>query len=232
MNATENAHLTQPNLSHEARSLYLLYLRPRIERGIAFFGTAEVASYLENRSESFPVRADPALALAVLNELERAGFIARTEPSLPFDGQRLRFPLFDSTLDQVPERPFPMSAQWRPGPSFAQACLMCGLPSRDFSDHELRAFTSYWASKPEKRVQIAWERAFAQRLLKNREAKVPRQKFSAADPHTRTDSGGIPLAEAPRRALFTAEGASAEAQVPSAEDPARDLEKNRQDPMF
>lgn len=217
MNATESARLTQLCLSHEARSLYLLYLRPRIERGIDFFGLNEIASYLENRSESFPVPADPALAQRVMAELEAAGFIARTDRTLPFDGQRLSFPLFASTLDQIPERPFPMTSEWRPGPSFAQACLVCGLADQDFDDHELRAFISYWASKPEKRVQIAWERAFAQRLLKNREAKVTQVKKYASKAARRTDAGGIPVAEAPRRTPFTAEGAENMSQIQAAE---------------
>ena len=65
-----------------------------------------------------------------------------------------------------------MTNSWRPTASFHEACVLCGLAESTFTEAELKAFTSYWASKHESRNQVAWERAFAQRLLKQKVASV------------------------------------------------------------
>lgn len=206
MNATENFHILNPELSHEARSVYMLFLRPRIERGCTLFSLMEIANYLENHSQSFPIAADLEKAEQVLGELERVGFVRRSDPAGNFESQELVFPFFTSPLDNIPDRPFLMTSEWRPGPSFGQACLICGLEDQEFTERELRDFTSYWASKPEKRVQIAWERAFVQRLLKSREAKRSLKPQYRSPKRSRSGQDGIPIAEAPRGALYTAAG--------------------------
>ena len=65
-----------------------------------------------------------------------------------------------------------MRPDWKPGPNFTNACYMCGLEDPAYEKADLSAFVSYWCSHLEQRNQTAWERAFAQRLLKKRMARV------------------------------------------------------------
>jgi DNA replication protein DnaT len=193
MNALELKQLTQGGASHIARSLYAFYLRPRAERGIAAVTLNEVSCYLQCDSPCFPTSSDLRIAELALDELEQQGFIRRVKKDAPWDGAEIELPLFTAELRSVPQLPFQMTSSWRPGPSFPEACRACGLADPAFEEQELSAFTVYWASRPEKRSQIAWERAFAQRLARQRSARVARKgrqgaekpsSASAAKPYT------------------------------------------------
>ena len=72
-----------------------------------------------------------------------------------------------------------MHSSWRPQANFYQACLLVGLDDCSFTEQDLKAFTSFWSGKHEQRNQIAWERAFATRLLKGHLQKAPKK---AKDP--------------------------------------------------
>lgn len=180
MNAVELDHLMRRDVSHLARSLYTFCIRPRLERGNKNIDLNELCSYLENKSVFFPTSGDPRLALMALLELERSGFIVRSDPNASFENCTLSFPFFDEPLKELPERPFKMRTDWKPGPSFAQSCLICGLEDYDYSSKELCAFRAYWNARPEERSQTAWERAFAQRLVRSRQARSAKQKNKAS----------------------------------------------------
>ena len=181
MNAVELAHLTRHDLSHLSRSLYAFFISPRLERGIMTLSMNEVLSYLENTSAIFPTSGDMRIALLALTELEHAGFIKRSDNKASYEGQELSFPFFSAPLEMIPERPFNMTTDWKPGPSFIQSCMICGLEDSNYSDQELRAFCVYWSSKAEERSQTAWERAFAQRLMKSRQAKARKNALKAQE---------------------------------------------------
>ncbi len=202
MNAVEMKHLTDPGLSHIARSLYALYFRPRLERGVKTVNLGEVAGYLGTSSKAFPTSTDLRVAVLALTELESAGFIARQSPDVSWEGCEPEYPYFASELALIPSRPFQLTSKWRPGPAFGDACLACGLENPAYTDKELAAFIAYWSSKPEARPQAGWERAFAQRLMKSREARVARVKQSPAAPGK--DARGAPLAKKSARSPFTA----------------------------
>ena len=183
MNALELKHLTAGSLSHIARSLYAFFLRPRAERGISRVTLNEASNYLKCSSDAFPTSSDLRIASLALSELEQAGFIRRTDPSKDWDDSELELPLYTAELRSVPQKPFPMTASWRPGPSFPEACRACGLEDPAFEEQELTAFAVYWSSRPESRSQFAWERAFAQRLMRSRSARVlPRRAARAEQP--------------------------------------------------
>lgn len=172
MNAVELKHICSGSLSHLSRSLYAFFIRPRLERGIKEISINELCIYLENSSPFFPTSGDPRLAVMALLELEREGFIRRKDQNASFEGCALSFPFFDGSLKDLPSRPFKMHNDWTPGPSFTQNCLICGLENTDYSSTELRSFRAYWNARPEERSQTAWERAFAQRLQRSRQAKA------------------------------------------------------------
>ncbi len=192
MNAVELAHLTRHDLSHLARSLYAFFIVPRLERGINTLSINEVLSYLENSSAIFPTSGDMRIALLALTELEHAGFIKRSKEDASYEGQELSFPYFSAPLEMIPERPFNMTTTWKPGPSFTQSCMICGLEDSNYSDQELRAFCVYWSSRAEERSQTAWERAFAQRLMKARQAKERKNILKAQEKAGKT---AIPTAQ-------------------------------------
>ncbi len=193
MNAVELTHLTRHDLSHLARSLYAFFIVPRLERGINTLSMNEVLSYLENTSAIFPTSGDMRIALLALTELEHAGFIKRSKEDASYEGQELSFPYFSAPLEMIPERPFNMTTTWKPGPSFTQSCMICGLEDSNYSDQELRAFCVYWSSRAEERSQTAWERAFAQRLMKARQAKERKNILKAQEKAGKT---AIPTAQA------------------------------------
>ena len=172
MNALEIQYLNKSNLSHIARSLYMLYLRPRAEQNQCLTDLSSIASYLSSDSTYFPTTPNFEIACLVLNELEHTGLIKKEKEEAPWQGNTFILPLFIKEIEELPSKPFYMTNSWRPTASFHEACVLCGLAESSFTEAELKAFTSYWASKHESRNQVAWERAFAQRLLKQKVASV------------------------------------------------------------
>lgn len=192
MNSAEQSFLLREALSHEARSLYLLYLRPRAEQGQLMISLAEISSYLSTSSSVMPVSASPAFCEQVLNELISHGLITCQDPdAAPFG--TLTLPLFEGELNEVPSVPFMMHAGWRPGAGFIHAARISGLADTTFTETELSSFVAYWQGKPEKRNQIAWERAFCQRLLRQRSARVRAE--NRARHLTRRNTEGQAVAE-------------------------------------
>lgn len=184
MNALEIQYLNKSNLSHIARSLYMLYLRPRSEQNQCLTDLSSIASYLSSDSTYFPTTPNFEVACLVLNELEQAGLIKKEKEDAPWQGNTFILPLFIKEVEELPSKPFYMTNSWRPTASFHEACVLCGLAESSFTEAELKAFTSYWSSKHESRNQVAWERAFAQRLLKQKVStvkKVSQVKNSALD---------------------------------------------------
>ena len=165
MNALEIQYLNKSNLSHIARSLYMLYLRPRSEQNQCLTDLSSIASYLSSDSTYFPTTPNFEVACLVLNELEHAGLIKKEKEDAPWQGNTFILPLFIKEVEELPSKPFYMTNSWRPTASFHEACVLCGLAESSFTEAELKAFTSYWSSKHE-------SRAFAQRLLKQKVASV------------------------------------------------------------
>lgn len=202
MNALELKNLTSGAVSHIGRSLYAFYLRPRAERGISMVSLSGVCAYLACRSSFFPTSDDLRIATLALDELEQAGFIRRADNDAAWNGALISYPLFTSELNELPSKPFQMTLSWRPGASFENACKTCGLSDCQFEEQELTGFRSYWASRPELRSQIAWERAFAQRLSRSRSARVSlKGKAKAQD----SDSAATGLFKAQSAEMFKAQ---------------------------
>ncbi|MCI6344772.1 MAG: DnaT-like ssDNA-binding domain-containing protein [Succinatimonas sp.] len=162
----------------------MLYLRPRSEQNQCLTDLSSIASYLSSDSTYFPTTPNFEVACLVLNELEHAGLIKKEKEDAPWQGNTFILPLFIKEVEELPSKPFYMTNSWRPTASFHEACVLCGLAESSFTEAELKAFTSYWSSKHESRNQVAWERAFAQRLLKQKVStvkKVSQVKNSALD---------------------------------------------------
>lgn len=202
MNTAELEILQSKTLSHLSRSLYAFFLRPNAEKNILKLDTMAAAYYLSSSSSCFPTQASLDTVLKCLDELSAHKLVSYTQDAATGE-YSVRLPLFMKEMRDLPALPFQMHLEWRPGPGFSQAALLCGLADSTFSGSDLCSFISYWISKPEKRNQSAWERAFAQRLSRKRSvsgrafrnAAVP-DKTASYVPYAQ--SADIKQAETPR----------------------------------
>ena len=199
MNNIEFTKLQDPMLSHQARSLYLFFIRPRAEQGLYSAPLGEMIHALHNSSPVCPFTATPQLCTQLMQELQAAGFIAPPTPAARLQGRQYSLPLVEAEMAQLPALPFALHSAWRPSPDFAQTARLAGLDNAEFTEKELRAFISYWQGRPEQRNQHAWERAFAQRLVKYRSARVRPERRAAASPTPQAaHSSGIAEGYVPR----------------------------------
>ncbi|MCR5536360.1 MAG: hypothetical protein K6F05_02995 [Succinivibrio sp.] len=202
MNLSELEHLRSPSLSHQSRSLYLLYLRPLREQGEICADLYAICNYLSVPGSRLSTQVSLQLAEACLDELFREGLIAplNGRPNSSWQNTALSLPLYEAELNRLPARVFRMTQDWRPSANFKATCTLCGLETASFTDRELHGFCSYWSGTTELRNQAAWERAFALRLKKQRSARLSRpaaQEAQAREPL------GHPMAE---RSIPRAEG--------------------------
>ena len=204
MNNIEFAKLSDKRLSHEARSLYLFYLRPMAERGLCLIDLPALSLAMETISSVCPFIPTENLITDLLNELNLLGFIEKKTQSDTWQGCSVVLPYFNADTTLLPQKPFAMSASWRPSSNFTQTCLMAGLHSADFTESELNSFISYWSGRHELRNQHAWERAFALRLLKHRGA------YAASGKNTPT--AAATAAKAVNTSAAVAQKASAKAE--------------------
>lgn len=179
MNISEVNALNNKELSHIARSLYTFYLRPNAEQHHNVIDLNSITTYLFSYSKAFPTTPNFDVACMCLKELEVHNLICRVDKTSPWQGSIITLPLFVQEDEVLPSPPFAMHSSWRPQANFYQACLLVGLDDCSFTEQDLKAFTSFWSGKHEQRNQIAWERAFATRLLKGHLQKAPKK---AKDP--------------------------------------------------
>ncbi len=171
MNALELKSLKNSALSHIARTLYVFYMRPKAEIGENTLDLMEISKLLSSDSKFFPSQINLDVVKLCLTELEDLGFIKRRIANAPWVSAIIDFPLVDKELLDLPKKPFCLDKDWHPGPSFKDAALMVGLSDVNYTTKDLKAFVSFWSSKQEMRNQIAWERAFAMRLLRQKSAR-------------------------------------------------------------
>lgn len=130
----------------------------------------ELSAFLANGSgQNCPVPCDEQSCFEILQELSDRGLLSFDAETFDW-GQAVQLPLFEQSINDLPALPFAMHSNWRPGPSFAHAATVSGLGDPTFSEQDLSAFVSYWKGRLEQRTQIAWERAFCQRLMRLRTA--------------------------------------------------------------
>ena len=177
--------LSAPGLSHEARSLYLLFIRPMALNGKAMLdlrALRDQMSVQDSRSPGgYSYRPDDDMLQELLFELLGQRLISRREGTdgLFEDGETVFLPAADCTLTAEGRKPnlrlFPISESWRPSDGFPATAVKMGLDGSDWSERELADFiTSAWADG---RVQSAsrWDVAFA-RFLRSR--RYPREYYT------------------------------------------------------
>ena len=177
--------LSAPGLSHEARSLYLLFIRPFALNGKAMLDLRDLQAHMsvsDSRSPGgYSYRPDEDTLQELLFELTGHGLVARGDGAdgLFEDGETIFLPAADCSLTAEGRKPdlrlFPISESWRPSDGFPATAVKMGLDGSDWSERELADFiTSAWADG---RVQSAsrWDVAFA-RFLRSR--RYPREYYT------------------------------------------------------
>ena len=194
MNQTELERLESPLLSHISRSLYAFYLH-KMATTKQSLNLPEMANFLSNQSRFFPTQANLEVVKLCLTELEDLGLIKRSLAHCPWAQANIEFPLADKELEELPTKPFLMTKNWKPSPSFRDAALMVGLENCEYSQAELSEFISFWRSRQDMRNQISWERAFAIKLRRNRQAQRVRFKPKAQSPQSDNNLTKAPMAQ-------------------------------------
>ena len=177
--------LSAPGLSHEARSLYLLFIRPFALNGKAMLDLRDLQAHMsvsDSRSPGgYSYRPDDGTLQELLFELTGHGLVTRAhdKDGLFEDGETVFLPAADCSLTAEGRKPdlrlFPISENWRPSDRFPATAVKMGLDGSDWSERELADFiTSAWADG---RVQSAsrWDVAFA-RFLRSR--RYPREYYT------------------------------------------------------
>lgn len=172
LNRAEFNQLKSQMLSHLARTMYLIYLRPSAPQGAVNVDPVALTSDLVSHSAIMPCNPTLTMIEGALLELEQEHLIARVMPNIPWQGALVIFPLYAQELMEVPHAPFRMYAQWQPGPSFRNAALMAGLVDYSYQEPELMSFINFWLERGALHNQYGWERLFIQRLLKLRSANT------------------------------------------------------------
>ena len=103
MNNIEFAKLNDKRLSHEARSLYLFYLRPMAERGLCLIDLPALSLAMETISLECPFIPTEKLITGLLNELNALGFIKKKEQSDTWQGCNVILPYFSADTTLLPQ---------------------------------------------------------------------------------------------------------------------------------
>lgn len=178
LNQAEIQQLQSNQLSHMARSLYILYLQPLARKKEIIIDLAALSPILTSYSSIAPCYPDLRLIEGTLDELERHHLIARVQQGHPWQNATVYLPLFAQSLKQLPDRPFPLYLGWQPGPNFRQVALNAGLLDFNYSDNELLEFVDYWINRGEQRNQYGWERLFVRRLIRLNTAAVSSPRYN------------------------------------------------------
>ena len=104
MNNIEFAKLSDKRLSHEARSLYLFYLRPMAERGLCLIDLPALSLAMETISSVCPFIPTENLITDLLNELNLLGFIEKKTQSDTWQGCSVVLPYFNADTTLLPQK--------------------------------------------------------------------------------------------------------------------------------
>lgn len=182
MTPAEHALLSQPRLSHPARTLYWLLLRPaclrqtdyqvsypELGRALAVEDTAAPGGF------AYQVTARQLTEL--FDELIQAGLVA-LPPTWQAEHYHLcpiQLPLLPrASALPLPQAAFAMHADWHPDTQFTNLARLCGLLDSQYGEEELGEFIAYWLGRPEQFAnQHQWQLKFIKALKARRYPRRP-----------------------------------------------------------
>lgn len=186
MNQAELNALQQP-ISHYARVLYCVYLRPHAN---VLSGASEpiknkaIAQLLEDQHTNF---SQGRLINSVIQELVDVGLVninPKTDLSRSIQDQRVALPLMvlkDDEYLTLHGELSPIHAQWLPDEQlYQELAALVGLLDKQYSLEDVGEFVTYWLGRPQNRFTLfQWtqkfvlqRKQFAQRGSKQQSAQT------------------------------------------------------------
>lgn len=154
MTPSEYQALSNPQLTHPARSLYTLHLRR-----IASTTYPVLICYktLIPALLTYDYTLTAKQLTQLLEALQVCGLIQLAEPQVSeghYHQAAFYLPLseFASMNDKplpIPHQAFAMHLNWCPSQQFSTLCRLCGHASSEFSSQDLGEFIAYWLGRPD-----------------------------------------------------------------------------------
>ena len=183
MTPTEYIQLSNPRLSHPARTLYYLHLRRQ-----AGSGAPVILSYPElgralavedpHQPGGFAYQVNASQLTRLLDELLNIGLLEVVHRPQPehYHGAELRLPALNPSVmtAPLPQQAHAMHVQWRPDDSFHDLARLCGLLESHYAEEELGEFIAYWLGRPEVFAnEHQWMLKFIKALKARRYTRTP-----------------------------------------------------------
>ena len=183
MTPTEYLQLSNPRLSHPARTLYCLHLRRQAGTGapvILNYPELGRALAVEDPQQpgGFAYQVNASQLTRLVDELQTAGLLTLLHrPQVEhYHGAEFSLPALKSVGTQEPlQQPArAMHAQWRPGDGFHDLARLCGLLESQYAEEELGEFIAYWLGRPETFAsEHQWMLKFIKALKARRYTRTP-----------------------------------------------------------
>lgn len=180
MSPQEYLLLSQPRLSHPARSLYVLSLRrAALQHQPVIANYPELGRFLAVTDPSTPsgfsYQVTGKQLTALFQELIETGLIqveALSADEQHYHQKSIFLPLIKKTTLPLKQQAFAMMIDWQPDDSFPQICHLCGLIDTTYNSTELGEFVAYWIGQPDKyATQHQWMMKFVKMLKGQRYQK-------------------------------------------------------------
>lgn len=177
MTPAELTLLTQPRLSHAARSLYTLFLRPKALQGTSLrLNYPELGRALAVEDPTCPggfsFQVNARQLTGLLDELLAAGLIVRQGQCQDehYHGLEISLPMLPGApAEPLAQVAFAMHQAWRPDGGFQALSRLCGVIDCSYSEEELGEFIAYWLGRPEQfATQHQWMLKFIKALKARR----------------------------------------------------------------
>lgn len=178
LNQVEISALNQA-LSNDARVLYLLGLKPKVEPNNGNtppLNYKDILVMLNAKESKFTLGRQ---VNALIKELLQAGlvnFVQETDLSKSFNGKVLVLPLLMIEPDDYSQLHLKwqkMTLGWGPNQKlYEDLAKLVGIIDKHYSEHELGDFVAYWLSRPEANFsQFQWTQKFVFNVKQKRLAK-------------------------------------------------------------
>lgn len=167
-------------ISNNARVLYSIYLRPRVQLNdsLCTLHYPEILRLLNAKQNVVELGRHINALLVELNNVGLIELSPQQDLKRSLNKQQVRLPLIKPiTLDQKNTQDLPnhhqMTIEWRPQTDvFEQVCQLVGVIEQGYSTEELGEYIAYWLGYPERKfTDYQWTQKFVLNI------KLRRQRF-------------------------------------------------------
>lgn len=175
INQAEQTALLQ-SLSNDARTLYLLGLKPLVNEKSATtspINYKELLTLLNGKEQKFTLGRQVNSLIKELLNVGLVNFKEQVELNHSFNGKVLVLPMCNMQADEYSQlhlKWHPMSLEWTPNAKLASdLSKLVGVIDYQYTDSELGDFIAYWLGRPESQfTEYQWTQKFVFNLKKIR----------------------------------------------------------------